>query len=57
MTDQIVVKEASRLLRTANAWVVTALTVEGMEEELSERWAEMVDEVLEALATWLECQK
>ena len=54
-SDQIVVKEGLRLLRQANSWVITALTLEGMEEELGERWTEVVDEVDEALTTWLEC--
>ena len=56
-SDQVVVKEARIQLRKANSWVITALAVEGMEEELGERWREVVDEVDEVLSTWLECER
>ena len=54
LPDQVVVKEARQQLRRANSWVMTALGVEGLEEELLERWRELVDEVDEALTTYLE---
>ena len=54
---QVVIKEALRLLRQANSWVITALVEGDMEEELLDRWREVVDEVLEALTTWLECER
>ena len=54
LPERTVIKEARTQLRKANSWVITALGVEGLEEELLERWLELVDEVDEALAIWLE---
>lgn len=53
-SDIKVVKEAIQQLQKANTWVITALAVEGMDEEVGDRWSETVDAVLDQLKEYLE---
>ena len=53
-SKQTVINEARQLLRKTNPWVITALRVDGMDEELRDRWHEIVDAVLDEFDTHLE---
>ena len=54
LPEQTVIKEARQQLRKANSWVITGLRVDGMDEELRDRWHEIVDAVLDEFDTYLE---
>lgn len=53
-SDVRVAKEAQTQLRKVNSWVAPALEIEGMEEELQERWEALFSEIMDALSSFLE---
>lgn len=53
-SDTRVIKEARTQLKKADTWIRPALDVDGMDQELLERWGELSTEIREALDTWLE---
>ena len=53
-SDLRVAKQAIQQLRKANSWVAPGLELEGMDEELADRWETIVSDAMDALSSFVE---